>query len=249
MIHLHAACRPWTHFAFALTAVILLAAPQSPIRADIITLQADNSLDNSFTFTVVPLAAVSDVVNISGTIVVDVTKSGTDITSITFLSADLAIDDVSISQDVNFFGSIPGTLGVSFTNTKFSIAGGPFSVSAGAFDPTGLGFTFFQGTLGIDINSDVTGAINTTVDYATNPSTVTFGFSSREGSVSCDNNILNLVLPMDVASQPTPIQGFNIFLAINATLNGTAVPEASTLMLTAGTLFTLGLIGYRRRAQ
>jgi hypothetical protein len=214
--------------------------------ATLITLQGNNLTDNSFTFTVVPLAAVSDVANISGTIVVDIEKTGSDITSITFVSADLGLDDLSILQDVNYFGAFPGTLGVTFTNTRFSIVGGPFAVSGGSFDPTGLEFEFFQGTLDIAINSDITGAVGTSVDYSTDPATVTFGFSSREGFVTCDNGVVSLFLPMDVASPQVSIEGLNIFLAINASLDGVAIPEASSSAMLALTTGALGMISLSR---
>lgn len=230
-------------FAAETFALALFTLASTVARADIFTLSVDNSVNNSFTFTVVPLAEVTDVANLSGTVVVDVTTVGNDVTSITFLSADIAIDDVSISQPVNFFGAFPGTLGITFTNTRFDINGGPFAVSGGAFDPTGLSFVFNQGTLDIAIDSSITGIINAQVDYDATPQTVTFGFSSNQGNVLFDGTTLSLFLPMDVASEGVPVDQFNIFLAINATLAGSsvAIPEASSFLLVAGGLVSAGL--------
>ncbi len=240
--------RHW--FAAHTFALVLLALANPVAQADIFTLNADNSADNSFTFTVVPLAAVSDVANLSGTIVVDVTTVGNDVTSITFLSADMGIDDVTISQAVNFFGAIPGTLGITFTNARFDINGGPFAVSGGAFDPTGLSFVFNQGTLDIAIDSAVTGVINAQVDYATNPQTVTFGFSSNQGNVLFDGTTLSLFLPMDVVSPPVATEAFDIFLAINASLSGSAaIPEASSFLMIGGAIVSVGLVRRFRRSK
>ncbi len=237
-------------FAAHSLALVLLTLSNSVALSDVFTLNVDNSADNSFSFTVVPLAAVSDVANLSGTVVVDVTTVGKDVTSITFLSADISIDDVTISQAVNFFGAFPGTLGITFTNTRFGINGGPFPVTGGAFDPTGLSFVFDQGTLDIAIDSAITGAINAQVDYDANPQTVTFGFSSNQGNVLFDGTNLSLFLPMDVASESVPVDQFNIFLAINASLSGsTAIPEASSLLMITGTIFSVGLIRRFQRSK
>jgi hypothetical protein len=232
--------------ACCVASLISLGIPSA--HGALYTIPVDNTADNSFAFTLVPLAALTDVLSLSGSVVVDIETTGNDVTSIAFVSGDVSIQDTSILQDVNFFGTIPGTLGVGFTNARFSVSGGPFAVNAGAFDPTGLSFQFFDGTLDLSIDSTVTGTINTQVDYATNPSTVTFGFSSREGNITFDGTTFQLFLPMDVASDPIPFETLNIFLAINTQFGGSvAIPEASSLVLIGGVVLAGGIVRARRQ--